>query len=289
MPIDFVLVPATDTRPSGAAVSPSFFFDPARVRRLLAAAADSGFDAVVVDDASGPLSNVDIAASVAQWNDRLGIVLTHWADVTSPLVAASDFASLDRASGGRLSLRILAGEPADDGFLATWKRTDEYLTLLKRLWSNDRPIDHEGPFFSLSHALVPDKGLRGHEIPIRMSGNTGTEIDVAARHATVFEVSALDSESLVGQIDRVVTAAARYGRSGRVSFSARVQLQSGRIRDLPALLSAGVTEFMVSGLDDEAAIARFGVDVIAPLRRRAAEPAAPPLRLVAASLAMGLL
>lgn len=292
MPVDFVLVPATAPGFSDAAVSSTFFFDPLQLRKLLAAAADSGFDAIVVDDAGGPLTNVDIAADVAQLNRQLDVILTHWAAVTSPVVAASDFASLDRRSGGRLSLRVLAGDSAVNGVPGTWKRTDEYLTLLKRLWSNDRPIDHEGLFYRLRHALVADKGLRGHEIPIRMSGSTGMEIDVAARHATVFELPQAHPDQLAGQIDRVAAAAARCGRSGRIAFSACLHVcekeAPGHVAWLSACLSAGVTEFMVSGLNDAAAIERFGTDVIRTIRRCAVDPEHEMPGPVTASLAMGL-
>ncbi len=270
MTIDFVLIPATDSHPSDMTVSSTFFFIPSQVRNLLAIAASSGFDAILVDDAGGPLANVDIAANVANWNAQLDVILTHWADVTSPAVAASDFASLDRLAGGRLALRILGGEAAADGFLASWQRTGEYLTLLKRLWSSNRPIDHEGPFYSLRGALVADKGLRGHEIPIRMSGNTGTEIDVAARHATVFELPQSHPDQFAEQTGRVATAAARHGRSDRISFSARFHAsaddEGGRLAWFSACLSVGITGFMVSGLKDAAAIERFGAEVITPIR-----------------------
>lgn len=291
MPIDFVLVPVAS--PSQVAVSSTFFFDPVQVRRLLSSAAESGFDAVVIDDAGGPLTNVDIAANVARWNGQLDVILTHWADVTSPAVAASDFASLDRLMGGRLSLRILGGEPEAEGFLERWQRTDEYLTLLKRLWSNDRPIDHEGEFYSFRRALVADKGLRGPEIPIRMSGNTGTEIEIAARHATVFELPRMHPDQLPGRIDRVVKAAARYGRSGKIAFSARLHAPEEKGYPLSewisACISAGVAELMVSGLDTESEIERFGAEIIGRTRRAAGDPGRELPGLATTNLAMGLL
>jgi len=292
MTIDFVLVPATDIRSTTTAVSSSFFFDPSHVRGMLASAADSGISAVLIDDAGGPLTNVYIAANVAQWNSDLDVILTHWADVMSPVIAASDFAALDRMTGGRLSLRILTGDTEADGHLRAWQRTDEYLTLLKRLWCNDHPIDHEGPFYSLKRALVADKGLRGHDIPIRMSGLTGTAIDIAARHATVFELPQTTPDGAASLIDRVLAAAARYGRSGKITFAARLHADdgwsSGRSQWLPAYLSAGVTEFMVSGLHDAAALERFGADIIAPLRPGTAQQTCKTPHLVSTSLAMGL-
>lgn len=273
MSIDFVLVPASDERPGSAALASSFFFDPAQARRHLAAASASGFDAVIVDDAAGSLANFDLVANIARWNRSLEIAMTHWAGVTAPTVAAGDIAALDRLAGGRLSLRIIVeggAEPVDAGsHLAAWQRTDEYLTLLKRLWSNSRPIDHEGTYYRLRHALVADKGPRGRGLPIRMSGRSGTAVDVSARHATVFELPDASFAENLALIDRVEAAALRYGRAGRIRFSAPVRAGRSRFDASAATLSryvsAGVTEFCVSGLPDAAALGRFEAEVVRPL------------------------
>jgi alkanesulfonate monooxygenase len=279
MSIDFVLVPAVDVRSPHVAVSPSYFFDPAAARRHLALAAGSGFGAVVVDDASGPLGNLDIAANVARWNRSMDVILTHWAGVTSPVITAADVAALDRQTGGRLALRVLvdatSGSPdarADvPGHVAAWQRTDEYLTLLKRLWSNDRPIDHEGPFYRLRGALVCDRGPRGFSVPIRMSGQSGKAVEVAARHASVFELPAGSFADAVGLIDRVQAAAGRCGRAGRIRFAASVHVTdewfAWGVATLSRLLAAGVSQLMVSGLDDAAMIERFETEVVRPLTR----------------------
>lgn len=274
MTIDFVLVPAIEKQSSHAAVSSSFFFDPTLARRQLAAASASGFGMVVIDDVSGPLANLDIAANVARWNSSLDIALTHWVGVTSPAVAAADIAALDRQAGGRLSLRILA-EGMPQGFegeshAASWRRTDEYLMMVKRLWTNERPIDQEGVFYRLRGALVPDKGPQGVSLPIRMSGRSGTAVQVAARHCTVFELPDSSLADTTALIDRVRSAAARYGRASRISFAGRIHADDGRLADglsfASALVCAGVTQFMVSGLESAAAMERFDAEVAAPLR-----------------------
>ena len=81
------------------------------------------------------------------------------------MIAARQLAALDSESGGRLSLRIMAGSYDASGFAETsyghvgaFRRTDEYLVLLKRLWSNDRPFDHEGAAYSLRNGFVARKG-----------------------------------------------------------------------------------------------------------------------------------
>ena len=112
-----------------------------------------------------------LAAQALDRTSSLEVVLTHWAGVIEPTVAARQLAALDAKSGGRLSLRMLS-EPLNDddaetrpvGHTVVWQRIDEYLVLLKRLWSNDRPFDHEGAFYSIKGGYVPRKGPHGADV-----------------------------------------------------------------------------------------------------------------------------
>ena len=51
--------------------------------------------------------------------------------------------------------------------------------LLKRLWSNDEPIDHEGRFHRLEGAFSGPKPFRDGHAPIAVAGLSGTAIKVA--------------------------------------------------------------------------------------------------------------
>ena len=278
MSIEFTFVPGAGRNAA------AFFFDPASSRRQLALVEEMGFGHVVVDDPGGALANFDIAASAAGATSALQIVLTHWAGVIAPAVAARQLAALHAKTGGRLSLRILPdGEAGCDnadvthrGHVATFQRSDEYLMLLKRLWSNSQPFDFEGAFHSIRGGFVPVKGS-AREMPFRMGGNSGTAIQVGARHADVFELS----PGLVGdvrhQIERVRNAAVRYGRSEEISFALPVRFGSGVKAGIPLsgrtgaagdgaahiavsllpYVEAGVSEFMMSGVDDGEAMRLF--------------------------------
>ncbi|TIT39015.1 MAG: LLM class flavin-dependent oxidoreductase, partial [Mesorhizobium sp.] len=69
---------------------------------------DGGFQKIVVDDSAGLLTNMDLAAQVLNRTASLEVVLTHWAGVIEPTVAARQLASIDRGSGGRLALRMIS-------------------------------------------------------------------------------------------------------------------------------------------------------------------------------------
>ena len=260
----------------------------ARSQRLMF---EGAFRNVVIDGPAGILTNMDIAAETAHATVSVGIALTHWSGVIHPVAAAQQIAALDRSSDGRLSLRFLLGPDGQIGngtdqigsHVEALRQTDEYLVLLKRLWSNDRPFDHEGRHYSVRSGFVEKKGPQGPDIAIRMGGVSGVALDVAGRHATVFELTPGSPEEIREVIERVEAAAARYGRAGSIGFALPVLFASGQTdihgtiaisgptariaQTLLGYAALGIGEFMVSGLDDEGSVATFARD-IAPVFRR---------------------
>ena len=293
MSVEFTHVPTTSRRHLPQYLSPdnTSWGGPAPWSRAL----EGAFRNVVIDGPAGILTNMDVAAETARATTNVGIALTHWSGVIHPVVAAQQIAALDRLSDGRLSLRFLLGPDGQvgdgtdriGGHVEALRQTDEYLVLLKRLWSNDQPFDHEGPHYSLWSGFVEKKGPQGPDIAIRMGGVSGVALDVAGRHATVFELTPGAPEEIRDLMERVEAAAARYGRAGRIRFALPVLLDrlaasetaghssplgvSGTAARIAQTLLGyswlGISEFMVSGLDDDASVAAFARD-IAPVFQR---------------------
>lgn len=287
MPIEFTHVPGK-SHPADAAVP--FFYDFAETATKLGLIEDGGFQKIVVDDSAGLLTNMDLASQVLDRTSSLEVVLTHWAGVVDPTVAARQLASIDRKSGGRLALRMI-GEPLSDddaerrpvGHTVVWRRIDEYLVLLKRLWSNDRPFDHEGAFYSIKGGYVPRKGPHGADLIIRMGGQSGTALKVAGRHADVFELAPGSIDDVRQLMERVRAAAAEHGRAGKLRFALPVRIHQGAYGtgqkavdvagppaqaalSLLAYAALGIDEFMIVGVDAPREIATVGRETIALLR-----------------------
>ncbi|BCG92196.1 LLM class flavin-dependent oxidoreductase [Mesorhizobium sp. 131-2-1] len=298
MPIKFTHVP-------GKSANGGFFYDFAETATKLSLIEDVGFQKIVVDDPAGLLTNMDIAAQGLERTASLEVVLTHWAGVVEPTVAARQLAALSAKSGGRLSLRMLS-EPLSDedaearpvGHTAVWQRIDEYLVLLKRLWSNDRPFDHEGAFYSVKGGYVPRKGPHGADVTIRLGGQSGTALRVAGRHADVFELSAGSPDEVGQLIERVRAAAAEHGRAGKLRFALPVRIRSQKdavvadhkaveVSRSPAEIALallpyaalGIREFMIAGIDRPREIATVGREAVTlisnSLARREAEAPQP--------------
>jgi alkanesulfonate monooxygenase len=299
MPIEFTHVPGK-TADTNATVP--FFYDFVKTATKLSLIEDAGFQKIVVDDSAGLLTNMDIAAQALDCTSSLEVVLTHWAGVIEPTVAARQLAALDAKSGGRLSLRMLSEPLSDDdaetrpvGHTVVWQRIDEYLVLLKRLWSNDRPFDHEGAFYSIKAGYVPRKGPHGADVTVRMGGQSGTALKVAGRHADVFELTPGPLDEIRQLMERVRSAAAEHGRASKVRFALPVRIRSEDnashkavdVSGPPAQIALsllpyaalGIREFMIVGIDRPHEIAVAGRETIALLRnsltRREADVAQP--------------
>lgn len=307
MPIEFIHAP-DGVFPGDEHAGSRFFFDGDEVRRKLALIEDAGFSAIRIDDHGGLLANLDLAEQAASWSGGLGICVAHWSGVMAPAPAAQHLAAIDLASGGRLSVAVSGGEHERRA-----AQTQEYLALLKRLWTNDAPLDHEGAFFSVRRGFVERKGPRGAAIPIRMGGRSGLALKIAARHADVFELPAGTPDEAGRTIERFRLIAAGFGRAAGVRLALPVRLEIGGAparsasssavdlagppahvaRTLARYAGLGVSQFMIGGLDAAEEIALFARsygpairDAVAALPQAA--PHAPQGALAARKTTLGL-
>lgn len=270
----------------------SFFSDTAVAVQQLRLLEQSGFDRVMIDDMGGLLANMDLASLALRSTRLIAVLASHWPGIVAPVVAARQFAALGQLGSGRLALRVppsrdLRETNDDSGLVATLGRTDEYLTLLKRLWSNARPFDHEGLFYRIHGGFVPMKAVDGAAIELQLGGLSGTALKIAGRHADRFELPVGGFEDTGRLIERVRVAADPFGRAQRIGFSLPVYVGEGiqawqlggapeqMVSALAGFVELGVTDFIVHGLDDADAIETFGRQVIPPLRKafRRHEPA----------------
>ncbi|WCM86266.1 LLM class flavin-dependent oxidoreductase [Acidovorax sp. NCPPB 3576] len=203
--------------------------DPAYVRAFAQAHEHAGFDRILVPaSGTGPdtLLTVAYAASVTQ---KIAFLLAHRPGFVAPTLAARQLATLDHYTGGRVAVHYISGgsdadQQRDGDFLShdeRYARTDEYLTLLRRVWTEDRPFDHHGTYYQVKGATSEVKPLQAPYVPIYFGGASAPALKVAGRHADVY---ALWGESLAqaGDLVRQVRAeAAQHGRHIEFSISFR--------------------------------------------------------------------
>ncbi len=213
----------------------------------------AGADFLIVDHPDGVLANFEIAAEALRRTATLRVVLTHWAGALEPPEAARRIAQLSGLGEDRLALRVLSGDPSCRTGAAArskaWEKTDEYLRLVRRIWLNDQPFDHEGAFYSLRGCYSPFKPAGADSIPVWIGDLSGAALKSAGRHADIAELPGIAVDEVKFLVARIRAAAAEVGRSHiRFAMPVRPSPSSADAATvLAAYAGAGVSIFNLVG------------------------------------------
>lgn len=231
MPVEFIGMIRTQpgSEADGLADATSDeLIDPPYIGEFARAHEASGFDKVLIGyNSTGP-DGFAVAAYAAAQTTRLGFLIAHRPGFVAPTLAARKALTLDYLTGGRIALHIITGgsdaeQQRDGDWLdhdTRYRRTDEYLTILRGVLDNPEPFDYEGEFYRVRRAFSAVRPVSGRPIPIYFGGSSGPAITVGAKHSDVY---ALFGEPLAAIRERIaaVRAAAPPGRQPRFSVSLR--------------------------------------------------------------------
>ncbi len=203
--------------------------DAAYLRASAKAHDDGGFDRVLIGWFSNGPDGFQIATHAAAHTSRVGFLVAHRPGFQAPTNAARSFATLDQLSGGRAAIHVISGgddadQRRDGDWLdkdARYARTDEYVGLLKRIWTERGPVDHHGTFYHVAGASTEMRSHTQPRIPIYFGGASDAAIEVAGRHADVYALWGETKAQVREIVARVRAAAAPHGREVRFSLSFR--------------------------------------------------------------------
>lgn len=212
----------------------------------------AGFDRVLIGYFSDAPDGFLVGAHAASVTERLGFLLAHRPGFVAPTPAARKLATLDQLSGGRLAVHMIAGgsdaDQAKDGdwtdHAARYRRSDEYIALLRRTWTERAPFDHDGEFYKLRGTYADIRCRQSPHIPIYGGGGSDAAIASLAPHVDVFMLWGEPLKDTARFMDRVRQAAATYGRKPSFSLSTRPILAAtegkawDRARDILARVQA---------------------------------------------------
>src|SRR4051794_3893475 len=193
MPVDFIGM--ISHRLASEIIPPRGpIFDPDYIRDFAQAHEQGGFDRILIGYYSNAPDGFLVAAHAAASTERLGLLLAHRPGFVAPTVAARKLATLDQLSRGRLALHVISGgsdidQRRDGDYLdhdARYRRTDEYLDILKRVWTEDGPFSHEGEIYRFENASSDIRPYQQPQMPIFFGGSSDAAIGVGAKHADVY-------------------------------------------------------------------------------------------------------
>jgi dimethylsulfone monooxygenase len=109
------------------------------------------------------------ASGIAASTKAAGVVATSHCSINHPIVAAKQGAVIDHISDGRMILNIVTGwnKPEIDMFGVEmlphderYDMAEEWLAIVKRLWTEDDEFDHEGKYYKIVKGYLQPKPIQ---------------------------------------------------------------------------------------------------------------------------------
>jgi alkanesulfonate monooxygenase len=210
MPVEFIgMIHTNDGSESRPQTTP--LLDPDFTRRHAQAHEDAGFDRVLIGYGSFWPEGTQVAAHVAAHTQRLGLLIAHRPGFVFPTLAARQFATLDQFSGGRVAVE----QRRDGDYLGKderYARTDEYLEILRRSWTQAEAISFDGRFYRFEGYRPGVRPVLPAGIPLFFGGSSAAAYKVGGKHADTFALWGEPLRETAEQIASVRAAAAAAGR-----------------------------------------------------------------------------
>ena len=215
--------------PRGAVFDADVLAETARVHEA------AGFDRVLIGYFTNAPDGFLVAAHVAASTERLGLLLAHRPGFVAPTLAARKLATLDQLSRGRAAVHIISGGSDEDqardgdfaGHAERYRRSAEYVELLRRTWAARQPFDHEGEFYRVVGAVSAVAPWAGDAIPVY--GGGGSDAAIAAL-APVIDTFMLWGEPLADTVEFMARVRAAAG-TNPIRFSVSTRPILGRTED----------------------------------------------------------
>jgi dimethylsulfone monooxygenase len=168
------------------------------------------------------------AAGIAASTTKSGVVSTSHVALNHPIIAAKQCAVIDHISNGRFTLNVVCGwnGPEMEMFDVPLTRHDdryacaeEWLAIVKRLWTEDEDFDHDGRFYRIKKGYLRPKPIQKPYPAIMNAGSSERGRHFAAKNCdlvyTVLRTHDIDAcTAHVAGYHRL--AREEYGRAIRV-------------------------------------------------------------------------
>jgi len=192
------------------------------------------------------LTTLTYAAAITQ-NVRLGtsiIVLP----MRDPFLFAKQVASLDVLCDGRLILGLGAGWMEDEfatlnaDFSNRGKIMDEQISLMKQLWTADKP-HFDGEFFKVDDVIFQPKPVNKNGLPIWIGGTTTSALKRATRLGDGWHPVGLSPSQILEGREKLESLLKRR----KITISLRVPAEISSTATSTYTLSSGEKAYMLGG------------------------------------------
>lgn len=164
-----------------------------------------------------------LMSALSQCTSKIKIWATVHTILYHPALAAKMLMTLDQASHGRAGVNIVSGAFKDEfAQMGLWPEhldhaqryayTDEWVTVLKKLWDEPR-VDHDGEFFKLTDCVSDPKPWQGRRPELICAGMSERGLRFTAEHCDAAFVAGSTEEEIARVSRRAKEIAAEYGKT----------------------------------------------------------------------------
>jgi dimethylsulfone monooxygenase len=129
------------------------------------------------DDEGGSFETLTWASGILALTERIAVFGTLHVAYVNPLFASKQIVTAHHIGRGRFGLNVVSGTTNLDFQMfgvpfgdhdARYDYTEEWVEVVKRIWTATEPFDHAGKHFTLTHVLAKPKPYGG-ELPFLIS------------------------------------------------------------------------------------------------------------------------
>lgn len=161
------------------------------------------------------------AAGLAQATEQIMVFSTTHVPTKHPIVAAKESVTVDHISNGRFGLNMTMGwyKAEMEMFGGTQREHDaryrygsEWITVAKRMWTEDEPVNFSGEFFEIKDAMSDPKPVQQPYPVLVNAGNSPAGLDFCARECDFNFIAFADPEEARSTASQVRGIAHQHGR-----------------------------------------------------------------------------
>lgn len=207
---------------------------------------------------NGQLDPLTVVSAVATKTSRVKLLAAVLPGFIHPVTLAKIGSTLDVISGGRFHINLVSGwfKEEQEKFGIDWiehsdryRRSDEYLQVVKGLWTQDE-FTFNGDFYHINGGTLNPKPVQKPYPAIYQGGNSEQSQQVAAKNSDVYFMNGAPLEELQQQIETVKKLAQQENRTLQYAVAAYViarESEEEALAEYEAILASA----------DEEAIAQF--------------------------------
>ena len=219
--------------------------------QIARAADELGYFGVLLPTGKSCEDSWVIASAMVPMTQKLRFLVAVRPGLSEPSMTARMAATLDRLSGGRLLVNVVAGgDPTELRGDGVWLdhderyvATDEYLTIWRRLLAGDT-VDYSGKHMQIEGGKLLYPPFQSPHPPLYFGGSSPAGQAVAAEHVDVYLTWGEPPADVAGKITEMRALAAAKGRT--LKFGIRLHVI---VRETAAE-AWGAADALIQHLDD---------------------------------------